>query len=248
MPKLRLDKYLKDQGIASRSEVKELIKKGLVSVNDVIIKDPGTHVNTEEDMINIKGVQVDYRQFVYYMLNKPKGVITATEDKTLKTVLDLFPEEIRRREVFPVGRLDKDTEGLLIITNNGTFAHNLLSPKKGVKKLYEALLDSFPGERAIKEFEKGIFIGDNYTALPAQLQYISTNPVIARVEIYEGKFHQVKRMFKAVGTSVIELKRLRIGDVWLDEALMPGEFRELTPEEILKMSEGRFQMSEGRFL
>lgn len=240
MPKLRLDKYLKDQGIASRSEVKELIKKGLVSVNDVIIKDPGTHVNTEEDMINIKGVQVDYRQFVYYMLNKPKGVITATEDKTLKTVLDLFPEEIRRREVFPVGRLDKDTEGLLIITNNGTFAHNLLSPKKGVKKLYEALLDSFPGERAIKEFEKGIFIGDNYTALPAQLQYISTNPVIARVEIYEGKFHQVKRMFKAVGTSVIELKRLRIGDVWLDEALMPGEFRELTPEEILKMSEGRF--------
>jgi len=240
MPKLRLDKYLKDQGIASRSEVKELIKKGLVSVNDVIIKDPGTHVNTEEDMINIKGVQVDYRQFVYYMLNKPKGVITATEDKTLKTVLDLFPEEIRRREVFPVGRLDKDTEGLLIITNNGTFAHNLLSPKKGVKKLYEALLDSFPGERAIKEFEKGIFIGDNYTALPAQLQYISTNPVIARVEIYEGKFHQVKRMFKAVGTSVIELKRLRIGDVWLDEALMPGEFRELTPEEISRVSGGRF--------
>jgi 16S rRNA pseudouridine516 synthase len=236
MPKLRLDKYLKDQGVASRSEVKELIKKGLVCVNDVTIKDPGTHVITEKDIISVRGVPIEYRQFVYYMLNKPKGVITATEDKTLKTVLDLFPEEIRRREVFPVGRLDKDTEGLLLITNNGIFAHNLLSPKKGVKKLYEALLASFPGDRVIEAFEKGVDIGDNYTALPAQLEFISLNPVIARVEIYEGKFHQVKRMFKAVGTSVLELKRLRMGEVWLDESLKPGEFRELTPEEILILS------------
>ncbi|NLX64669.1 MAG: 16S rRNA pseudouridine(516) synthase [Clostridiaceae bacterium] len=236
MPKLRLDKFLKDQGIAVRSEAKSLIKKGLVSVNDIIVKDPGIHVNTEEDIIKVRGVQIDYRQFVYYMLNKPKGVITATQDKKLKTVLDLFPEEIRRRGVFPVGRLDKDTEGLLLITNDGAFAHNLLSPKKGVKKLYEAVLDSYPGEEAIKKFEEGIYIGDNYTALPAKLEYISKDPVRALVEIYEGKFHQVKRMFKAVGAAVVELKRLRMGDVWLDESLKPGEFRELTNEELLKLS------------
>lgn len=240
MPKLRLDKYLKDQGIASRSEVKELIKKGLVLVNDVTVKDPGTHVNTEEDIINVKGVQIDYRKYVYYMLNKPKGVITATEDKTLKTVLDLFPDEIRRREVFPVGRLDKDTEGLLLITNNGVFAHNLLSPKKGVKKLYEALLDVYPGDSSIEAFKNGVDIGDNYTALPAELKYISKDPAIALVEIYEGKFHQVKRMFKAVGASVTELKRLKMGDVWLDQALNPGEFRELTSEETSRVSGGRF--------
>lgn len=236
MPKLRLDKYLKDQGIASRSEVKELIRKGLVLVNDKAVLDPGTYVKTDEDIVKVNGVKIEYRQFVYYMLNKPKGVITATEDSTLKTVLDLFPDEIRRRGVFPVGRLDKDTEGLLLITNNGDFAHNLLSPKKGVKKLYEALLDTFPGDKAIEAFKKGINIGDNYIALPAELKYISTNPVIAQVEIYEGKFHQVKRMFKAAGASVLELKRLRMGGVWLDEYLEPGEFRELTSEEILILS------------
>jgi len=236
MPILRLDKFLKDQGIAVRSEARELIRKGLVTVNDDIVKDPGIHVNTDEDTIKIRGIRIDYRQFVYYMLNKPKGVITATEDKTLKTVLDLLPDEIRRRGVFPVGRLDKDTEGLLLITNDGAFAHNLLSPKKGVKKLYEALLDSYPGEEAIKKFEEGVYIGDNYTALPAKLEYISKDPARALVEIYEGKFHQVKRMFKAVGSTVLELKRLKMGDVWLDQSLKPGEFRELTTEEILKLS------------
>ena len=240
MPKLRLDKYLKDQGIASRSDVKALIRKGMILVNDKAVNDPGTHVNTDKDIIKVNGVQVAYRQFVYYMLNKPKGVITATEDKTLKTVMDLFPDEIRRRAVFPVGRLDRDTEGLLLITNNGVFAHNLLSPKKGVKKLYEALLDTYPGDNSVEEFKNGVDIGDNYTALPAELKYISKNPVIARVEIYEGKFHQVKRMFKAVGASVVELKRLRMGEIWLDEALKPGEFRELTPEEVSRMSRGRF--------
>lgn len=167
------------------------------------------------------------------MLNKPKGVITATEDKTLETVLDLLPESIRRREVFPVGRLDRDTEGLLLITNNGIFAHNLLSPKKLVKKLYEAELDAFPGEQSISIFEEGVMLGDGYKALPATLEYLSRiSPVVARIEIYEGKFHQVKRMFKAVGATVVNLKRLRMGEVWLDEALKPGEYRRLTTEEI----------------
>lgn len=232
MPKVRLDKYLKDQGLAARSEIKEYIRKGLVRVNDNVVKDPGTHVVTELDIITVSGKEVKYQEFVYYMLNKPRGVITATEDKTLETVLDLLPEEIQRREVFPVGRLDKDTEGLLLLTNNGIFAHDLLSPKKHVKKLYEAELDSFPGDRAIKAFEKGVVLGDGYQVLPASLEFISIKgPVIARVEIYEGKFHQVKRMFKAVGSTVINLKRLRMGPVWLDERLKPGEFRELTPEE-----------------
>jgi 16S rRNA pseudouridine516 synthase len=236
MPKLRLDKYLRDKGIASRSEIRELIRKGKVLVNNKPVLNPGVHVNSGEDIIKVNGVKIDYRKFVYYMLNKPKGLITATEDRTLKTVLDLFTDEIRRRGVFPVGRLDKDTEGLLLITNDGDFAHNLLSPRKGVKKLYEALLDSFPGDKAIDAFKEGIYIGDNYAALPAELIYISTDPVIAQVEIYEGKFHQVKRMFKAVGANVLELKRLRMGEVWLDKSLAPGEFRELTSEEILLLS------------
>lgn len=232
MPKLRLDKFIRDQGIATRSEIKDLIRKGMVLINDNVVKDPATHVITENDIVKVNGEQVCYKEFVYYMLNKPKGIITATEDRDAKTVLDLFTEEIKRRDVFPVGRLDKDTEGLLIITDNGTFAHDLLSPKKHVIKLYEAVLDSFPGERAIKAFEDGIDIGD-YIALPARLKYISVdNPVIAHVEIYEGKFHQVKRMFKATGATVIELKRLRMGEVWLDESLKPGEYREMTDEEI----------------
>ena len=192
-----------------------------------------THVNTELDIVEIDGEQIAYRKFVYYMLNKPKGLITATEDESLETVLDLFPTDIKLRNVFPVGRLDRNTEGLLIITNDGVFAHNLHSPKKKVKKLYEAVLDNFPGDEAIKAFEKGVDIGEGYVTLPATLDYISTNnPVIARVEIYEGKFHQVKRMFKAVGATVLELKRLRMGNLWLDERLAPGEFRELRDDEI----------------
>jgi 16S rRNA pseudouridine516 synthase len=233
MAKLRLDKYLRDQGIATRSEIKEIIKKGRVKVNNAQVKNPGTHVNTELDIVEIDGEQIAYRKFVYYMLNKPKGLITATEDESLETVLDLFPTDIKLRNVFPVGRLDRNTEGLLIITNDGVFAHNLLSPKKKVKKLYEAVLDNFPGDEAIKAFEKGVDIGEGYVTLPATLDYISTNnPVIARVEIYEGKFHQVKRMFKAVGATVLELKRLRMGNLWLDERLAPGEFRELRDDEI----------------
>lgn len=233
MAKLRLDKYLRDQGIATRSEIKDIIKKGRVKVNNAQVKNPGTHVNTELDIVEIDGEQIAYRKFVYYMLNKPKGLITATEDESLETVLDLFPTDIKLRNAFPVGRLDRNTEGLLIITNDGVFAHNLLSPKKKVKKLYEAVLDNFPGDEAIKAFEKGVDIGEGYVTLPATLDYISTNnPVIARVEIYEGKFHQVKRMFKAVGATVLELKRLRMGNLWLDERLAPGEFRELRDDEI----------------
>lgn len=234
MPKMRLDKFLKDQGIASRSELKDIIKKGMVQVNQETVKDPGAHIDTEKDIVMLGDEPVVYREFVYYMLNKPKGVITATEDRKMETVLDLLPERIRRRDVFPVGRLDRDTEGLLIITNDGDFAHNLLSPKKHIKKLYEAVLDVYPGKGAIKAFEDGVVLDDGYKAMPAVLEFLPTHgEVIARVEVYEGKFHQVKRMFKAVGANVLALKRLRMGEVWLDESLKPGEYRELTREEIL---------------
>lgn len=233
MPKIRLDKFLRDQGVAARSEIKEFIKGSRVTVNERIERDPGFHVEAEKDKVSVDGEPVEYRQFVYYMLNKPRGIITATEDKTLETVLDLFPETIRRREVFPVGRLDRDTEGLLIITDNGAFAHDLLSPRKHVKKLYEAGLDCFPGTESVKMFEDGVILQDGYKALPASLEFLSVQwPVIARIEVYEGRFHQVKRMFRAVGAEVLSLKRLRMGDVWLDKNLRPGEFRELTGQEI----------------
>lgn len=233
MPKMRLDKFLRDQGLATRSEIKDLIRQGSVRVNDQVVKDPGTHVVTEEDQIFLNGAPVGYQKFVYYMINKPKGVITATEDKKMETVLDLLPENIARRGVFPVGRLDKDTGGLLLITDDGAFAHDLLSPKKHVAKLYEAELDCFPGDQPIKAFKEGVVLGDGYKSLPAELRFISkTDPVIAQVEIYEGKFHQVKRMFRATGATVISLKRLKMGEVWLDENLKPGEFRELTKQEI----------------
>lgn len=233
MPRFRLDKFLRDQGIATRSEIKEYIRKGLVRVNDDTVKDPGTHIDSDSDKVYVNGELINYKKFVYYMLNKPRGVITATEDNKENTVLDLFPEDIRRRNVFPAGRLDKDTEGLLIITNDGIFAHNLMSPKKHVKKLYEAVLDCFPGDRAIDVFAVGVVLDDGYKSLPAKLEFLQKQgKVIARVEIFEGKFHQVKRMFKAVGANVLFLKRLRIGGLWLDEALKPGEYRELSQQEL----------------
>ncbi|NLM75858.1 MAG: rRNA pseudouridine synthase [Clostridiaceae bacterium] len=233
MPRLRLDKFLRDQGIATRSEIKTCIKKGFVQVNGSIVKDPGFHIDTDRDRIIFDGKEVTYKEFVYYMLNKPKGVITATHDTKAKTVLDFFPEDIRLRNVFPVGRLDKDTEGFLLITDDGILAHNLLAPKKRVEKLYEAKLDKYPSEDAVKIFSEGVVLDDGYKTLPAALELLpAKDEIIARVRIYEGKYHQVKRMFKAVGANVVSLKRLSMGGIKLDETLKPGEYRELTEKEI----------------
>jgi 16S rRNA pseudouridine516 synthase len=232
MAKMRLDKFLKDIGIASRSELKDIIRSGRVTLNGAVCRDAGQHIAAEADVIAIDGQPVQYQAYVYLMMNKPKGVITATEDNRIETVIDLLPEKYRRMGVFPVGRLDRDTEGLLLITNNGNLAHNLLSPKKHVVKLYEAVLDRYPGEEAIEAFKKGVVISDDFIAMPAVLRYLSTeDPVVAQVEVFEGKFHQVKRMFKAVGATVVALKRLRMGEVALDASLKPGEFRELTETE-----------------
>jgi len=233
MPGMRLDKFLRDQGVASRSDIRKYVKKGLVQVNNSVVRDPGFHIDPEKDSVVFDGRTIKYNKYVYFMLNKPKGVITATFDTRGITVLDLFPENIRRRNVFPVGRLDKDTEGLLFITDDGIFAHNLLAPKKRVEKLYEAKLDKLPSEDAVRIFSEGVVLDDGYRTMPAALELISSqNEIIARVKIYEGKYHQVKRMFRAVGANVISLKRLSMGGISLDESLRPGEYRELTKEEI----------------
>lgn len=232
MPKMRLDKYLKEQGIGSRSDLKDMIRAGRVTIDGSVCKDSGQHVDSAVNTVALDGNPIGYHEFVYLMLNKPKGIITATEDRKMETVLDLLPEKYRRMDVFPVGRLDRDTEGLLIITNNGNLAHNLLSPKKHVVKLYEAVLDTYPGDGAMEVFRQGVVINPEFKALPAELRFIRReDPVTAQVEVFEGKFHQVKRMFKAVGATVLELKRLRMGDVTLDPSLAPGAFRELTATE-----------------
>lgn len=230
---MRLDKFLNDQGIASRSELKAMIKNGRVLVDNEPCKDPARHIDPEKQVVSVDQAAVPYRKEVYLMLNKPAGVITATEDKRQQTVLNLLPEPWCNMDIFPVGRLDKDTEGLLILTSNGILAHNLLSPKKHVVKLYEAELNQYPGDSAIEAFKIGVVLDDGYEALPAVLRFVSkVKPVVAQVEVFEGKFHQVKRMFKAVGVMVVRLKRLKMGEVSLDETLKPGEFRELTPAEI----------------
>ena len=231
MESMRLDRFLKEQGIATRSKLRKIIRKGRVKVDGEVCTDPGHHVDPGINQVTFDDTPIHHSKYVYLMMNKPKGVLTATSDRYARTVLDLLPDKYRLMKVFPAGRLDKDTEGLLLITNNGTLAHNLLSPKKRVPKLYEAQLDRYPGESAITAFKEGVVINSEFTTLPADLRFISMEPVIAQVEIYEGKFHQVKRMFKAVGAEVVSLKRLKMGQLALDEMLKPGEYRELTEEE-----------------
>ncbi|MDO4621604.1 MAG: pseudouridine synthase [Eubacteriales bacterium] len=227
---MRLDKYLADMGVGKRSELKKWIRSGKVRVGETMIKDPGFAVQ-EESEVFLNGEQIRYRQYVYYLLNKPSGVISATEDPRQSTVLDLLPEQ-RRKDLFPVGRLDKDTEGLLLITNDGVLAHQLLSPKRHVDKVYFARLDKPAEEKDIRAFADGIEL-DDFTALPAELSIPDPEkPEETLVTIREGKFHQIKRMFLAQGKEVVYLKRLSMGTLQLDEKLEPGEYRELTDEEL----------------
>lgn len=229
MALLRIDKILSSQNIASRKEIKMLIKQGRIKVNGQVVLKPEDKFDPESCEIVLDDKPVLYKKFIYIMLNKPKGVVSASRDTREKTVLDLLPEEFMRRDLFPVGRLDRNTEGLLIITDDGDFSHRLLAPKSHVNKLYEAVVDRKLTEADIEKFRNGVSEGgDDF--LPADMKIIGEN--IALVEICEGKFHQVKRMFHAVGAEVIELKRLRIGGLVLDKNLLPGESRELSAEEI----------------
>ena len=229
---MRLDKFLANAGVGTRSEVKQYIKKGLIKVNDIPAKKADMSINEDDDTILFQNKIVSLQKYYYYMLNKPQGVISATEDNFQKTVLDLLGAD-RRDDIFPVGRLDKDTEGLLLLTNDGALAHDLLSPKKHVSKIYYAKIEGNVTEDDIAAFKEGIKIDEEFTALPANLKVLVSDDISEiEVEIYEGKFHQVKRMFQAVGKKVIFLKRLSMGPLQLDSNLHSGKYRELTSAEV----------------
>ncbi|WP_078414080.1 pseudouridine synthase [Priestia abyssalis] len=230
---MRIDKLLANVGYGSRKEVKGLLKSGAVKVDETVVKDPKIHVNPAEQEVTVHGELVSYREFVYLMMNKPQGVISATEDSYQKTVVDLLELEDAVYEPFPVGRLDKDTEGFLLLTNDGQLSHRLLSPKKHVPKTYFAHINSPVTEEDAEAFRQGVELDDGYRTKPAELTILSSGH-ISEIEltIVEGKFHQVKRMFEAVGKKVTYLKRISMGPLDLDESLELGEYRELTDEEI----------------
>ncbi|MCZ0755182.1 pseudouridine synthase [Anoxybacillus sp. J5B_2022] len=230
---LRIDKLLANMGYGTRKEVKKLLKSGVVKIDDVIVKDPKTQVNPNEQVVIVWGEEVEYKEFIYLMMNKPPGVISATEDVEEETVIDLLEEEDRVFAPFPVGRLDKDTEGLLLITNDGQLAHQLLSPKKHVPKTYFAVIDGEVTEADVEAFRRGVILDDGYETKPAELVILKSGlRSDVEVTITEGKFHQVKRMFQAVGKRVVYLKRIQMGPLSLDPTLELGEYRELTDEEV----------------
>lgn len=226
---MRLDKYISNCGYASRKDVKKLIKQGLVTVDGEVCKKAEMQVDADSS-VRVNGEELRYREFVYLMLNKPQGYVSAVYDKKYPVVTDFVSEEYAHFEVFPVGRLDIDTEGLLILTNDGQFTHEMTSPKKDVYKRYFASVDKPMEEKDIEEFKKGMEFKE-FTAKSARLE-ITENPCEVYIEIAEGKFHQVKRMCERVGKTVTYLKRVAIGDVVLDEKLQLGEIRELTEEEL----------------
>lgn len=233
--KIRLDKYLADMGLGTRSQIKKEIRSGQVVVNGISICRPEVKIDTGQDKVIFHGEPVTYEEYEYFMLNKPAGVISAASDRQETTVIDLIKDR-KRDNLFPVGRLDKDTEGLLIITNNGELAHRLLSPKKHVDKVYFARINGRVTQSDVDIFSRGVDIGDEKPTLPADLVICTSDEVSEiRLTIREGRFHQVKRMFQAVGKEVVYLKRLRMGCITLDESLKPGEYRRLTEEEVERL-------------
>ncbi|WP_405173854.1 pseudouridine synthase [Paenibacillus sp. FSL H8-0260] len=239
--KQRLDKVLSHMGVGSRSDIRKQAKQGLITVNGAVVKDSGFHVDPYHDKIVVGGELVTYREFIYLMMNKPSGVLSATEDKRDRTVLDLLKQEYVQFEPFPVGRLDKDTVGLLLLTNDGKLAHELLSPRKHVPKTYEATVEGDVDADDVAAFAAGVELEDGYVTLPAQLTILGRergSKVISHISliITEGKFHQVKRMFQAVGKKVTFLKRVSMGELKLDESLPLGASRELTLEELALLS------------
>lgn len=230
---MRIDKLLSNIGYGSRKEVKQLLKTGLVKADGVSIKDAKTHVDPAVQSITVHGETVEYKEHVYFMLNKPPGYLSATEDSVQETVIDLLEMEDAVYKPFPVGRLDKDTEGLLLLTNDGQLSHQLLSPKKHVQKTYFAAILGNVTEEDAEAFKKGVQLDDGYVTKPAKLSILSAGEQSEiQITITEGKFHQVKRMFEAVGKKVVYLKRISMGPLFLDEELALGEYRELTEEEV----------------
>ena len=237
----RLDKILSSQGICSRKEVKNFIKNKRIRVSGIYPIKSDIKVDPENDIIELDGETLVYRKFVYIMMNKPKGVLSASDDRRAQTVIDILPDNLRRKNLFPAGRLDKDTTGLLIITDDGEFAHNMLSPKKHVPKLYRAVLDGELTDDKKNILENGITLSDGTAFKPAKI-YIKdeNNRRDVEIEICEGKFHHVKKMFAFVDLNVQELSRLRIGNLYLDENLVKGECRLLSSDEIRLIFNGNY--------
>ena len=247
---MRLDKFLANSGIGTRKEVKDILKNKKISVNDIFVKDGKIQIDEEKDIVKYEDKIIYYKPFVYIMMNKPAGVISATEDNHHKTVIDLLNNEYRTYDIFPVGRLDIDTEGLLLLTNDGVLSHNLLSPKKHVDKKYYVKIANSLSDDDIKMLENGIKLEENFVTKKAKVEIICNNSEkesknsdfdenknnknenLVYITISEGKFHQVKRMFKAVNNEVLYLKRVKMGSLLLDEKLKLGEYRELTEEEL----------------
>ncbi len=237
---LRLDKYLCDMQEGTRSIVKDMIRKKRVSVNNTIVTRPELKVNTDTDIVCIDGSPIGYSDYEYYMLNKPQGVVSATSDAHDKTVIDIIADK-KRKDLFPVGRLDKDTEGLLIITNDGELAHKLLSPKHHIDKMYEATVKGKIASSCIELFANGLVVDSRFTAMPAVLDILSydasTDTSQIHITIKEGKYHQIKRMFAAIDSEVLYLKRLSMGNIQLDKTLKTGSYRALTDDEITALKD-----------
>ncbi|WP_058764028.1 pseudouridine synthase [Exiguobacterium chiriqhucha] len=231
---MRIDKLLANMGYGSRKDVKILLKQGVVRVDDQPVKDAKRQVNLETERVTVQGEVVEYKPFVYLMMNKPVGVISATEDKVESTVVDLIDPSYAHYELFPVGRLDKDTTGLLLLTNDGAFNHALMSPRKHVDKVYVAEVDGEMTTDDVRHFAEGVELEDGYTTKPARLELISKSGrrSTVRLTLSEGKYHQVKRMIAAVGKHVEQLERVQIGALELDPTLEPGAYRELSEEEV----------------
>ena len=228
----RIDKIIASQGQYSRSEVKKLVKDGRVTLDGKVIKSSDVKADPDKNDIAIDGKSIGYKKHLYIMLNKPQGVVSATEDTDHKTVIDLVPKELKRDGLFPAGRLDGDTVGFVIITDDGDFAHRIFSPKNHIMKTYHATLQRPVTDEDIDAFKNGIELKDGTLCLEAQVKALDSDTPMAEIKICEGKYHQVKRMFAALGNKVVFLKRVKMGNLPLDESLEEGQCREITPEEL----------------
>ncbi|MBU3112087.1 pseudouridine synthase [Clostridium lacusfryxellense] len=230
----RIDKILSNLGHGTRKEVKAILKKGKVEVDGVIISDNAMKIDPDKAIIKVSGEEINYRKYIYLIMNKPSGVVSATVDKHDETVIDLIDEEYKAFDPFPIGRLDKDTVGLLLITNDGELNHKLIAPKNHVDKVYYAEINRFVDESDVNAFKKGVVIDDGYKCMPAILEVLNAdeNGSEIMVTIQEGKFHQVKRMFESVDKKVVFLRRVSFGPLKLDENLLEGQCRELSEDEI----------------
>ena len=233
----RIDKIIASQGQYSRSEVKKLVKDGRVTLDGKVIKSSDVKADPDKNDIAIDGKSIGYKKHLYIMLNKPQGVVSATEDTDHKTVIDLVPKDLRRDGLFPAGRLDGDTVGFVLITDDGDFAHRILSPKNHIMKTYHATLQRPVTDEDINAFKNGVELKDGTLCLEAQVNPIDSDKPMAEIKICEGKYHQVKRMFAALGNKVVFLKRVKMGNLSLDESLCEGQCREITPEELKLIEE-----------